>query len=259
MAEKVFIQLGRFGDLIILLPCWKKLYDDFGQKPIVVVAREFADLFRGLSYVQPDIVNCHWYGGLANAIKMAQLKYGDFIVTQCHGVGYATNKADYPSFGEAMWSKADFAGQYGTLPTIFDRRNAQREQRLLEPFLKDKPILAYNFFGLSSPLPYRQEIYRRLWRYYQDFTFVDLGRIKAERIYDLLGIYDVAAGVLSMDTATLHLASASPVPLLAYCRGGWSSAIPKPGAVKIEYAEALDKLDLIDNWVSSLKTSPAYA
>ena len=81
---------------------------------------------------------------------------------------------------------------------------------------------------------------------------VSLASFKATRIYDLLGLYDIAAGLVSIDTATTHLAAASKVPLLAFCRCGWSSAIPKPGATIVRYDKAHTELDTIDTFMKSL-------
>lgn len=250
------IQLGRAGDLIILLPCWWKIFQDTGRKPVVVVVREFADTLRGASYVEPDIINGHWYASVAQAAQMARLKYGAFTITQCHGVGHDTDQTKYPTFGEAMWSQAGFAGRYGEFPLVFDRRNPEREAKLVATYRKrpHKPMLLFNLAGMSSPLPCFQLIHHRLRRFERQYELVNLGGIRAKRIYDLLGLYDQAAGLVSIDTSTLHLAAASRVPLLAYCRGGWSSAIPKPGASRVLYSEAHTRLDAVDQFLQSLPT-----
>lgn len=240
----------------MLLPCWRKIFMDTGERPVVLVSREFSGLFKGTSYIEPDVVNAHWYGGLSSVMKMAKVKYGDFTITQCHGIGHSTDHSKYATFGEAMWEKAGFPGQYGTMPTIFDRRNPEREKSLVDRWTNGKPFILYNFLGRSSPLTTYQNVQLRLRRFQKDFDLVNLGAIQAVRFYDLLGLYDLAAGLVSIDTATLHLANASKVPLLAYCRGGWSTAIPKPGATRVWYSEA-ERLEVIDQFVQSLRPKPA--
>lgn len=253
----IFIQLGRIGDLLILLPCWKIIAERTGTNPVVVVAKDFADVLKGVSYVTPDVVLAHWYASMQQAILMAKLKYGagNFVVTQCHGLGHETDTTKYPTFGHAMRHKAGFPGPYESLPLVFDRRNPQREQKLLDRVAwgRGKPLLLYNFRGTSSPLPAGQAIRHRLRKYERDFTLVNLGQVRAERFYDLLALYDIAAGLITIDTSTLHLAAASPVPMLAYCRGGWSSAIPKAGAVSVEYKNAELRLDVVDGFVESIR------
>jgi hypothetical protein len=255
----VHIQLGRSGDLLILLPCWWKLWQDTGQKPVVVVCREFAPVLRGASYVEADIINGHWYASIQQAAQMARLKYGQAVITQCHGVGHDTDQTKYATFGEAMWSQAGFPGRYGEFPLVIDRRNRDREDWLIRHVRKQphKPMLLYNFLGMSSPLPCSQQVHNRLRRYVRAFELVNLAGVRAERIYDLLGLFDIAAGLITIDTATLHLAAASDVPMLAYCRGGWSSAIPKPGAIRVPYEQAHTRLDAVDEFLQSLKTAHA--
>lgn len=253
----VFIQLGRFGDELILLPCWQRIWQDTGEKPVVVVCSDFADVFRGVTYVQPDVIKGHWYASLPTATLMARLKYGEnsYVITQCHGHGWSTDQTAHETFGHAMRARAGFPGPYQSWPILFDRRNPAREAALRDRHLygKGKPVILYNFMGLSSPFRGGQEVLQRLRKFENKFHFVNLGQVKAVRLYDLLGLYDVAQGLISIDTSTLHLAAASSVPLLAYCRGGWSSAIPKAGATAIEYKDANFKLDLIDQFLETAK------
>jgi hypothetical protein len=47
---------------------------------------------------------------------------------------------------------------------------------------------------------------------------VNLDRVKAHRVYDMLGLYDHAAALVSIDTVHLHLSRASNVPVFALAR-----------------------------------------
>lgn len=257
------IQLGRNGDLILLLPCWRKICETTGEKPVVIVCREYAGVLRGASYVEPDVINGHWYMTMPQAKQMAELKYGQFVVTQCHGRNHGCDMSQAPTFGQSMWGRAGFPGQYGTLPLVFDRRNPTREQALLRavyngnygsPKIRtNKPIVLYNFAGASSPFAPQREVRHRLRRYEKDFNLVNIGTIRATYVYDLLGLYDAAAGLVTIDTCTLHLAAASKVPMLAYRVGGWNSAVPKPGSMMVDYAEALQRLEVVDQFMQSLR------
>lgn len=255
--QKVVIQLGRFGDEILLLPCWLKHFQDTGVKPVVIVSRDYASVFQGVSYVQPDVINAQWYMGMPQARQMAALKYGEYAITQCHGHCWGVDMDEWPTFGESMWARAGFPGQYGTLPMAFDRRNPAREERLMIPFARARtPILLYNLHGISSPFNAAQAVLARLRRYARRFTLVNLAGIRAKFIYDLLGLYDRAAGLISVDTSTAHLAAASKVPMLAFRVGAWNSMKPKPGAVEVFYKDALDQLDAVDRFIESLKPKP---
>lgn len=262
MSRTVHVQLGRNGDLILLLPCWRKIFETTGEKPMVVVCREYAGVLRGASYVEADVINGHWYMAMPQAKQMAKLKYGDFVVTQCHGRDHGVDMSQAGSFGESMWQRAGFPGQYGTLPLVFDRRNPDRERLLARSALNKagathrKPLLLYNFNGASSPFGAAGPVRHRLRRYERDFNLVNIGIVRATYLYDLLGLYDMAAGLVTIDTSTLHLAAASRVPMLAYKVGGWNSAVPKAGAMSLDYAEAPSRLEVIDQFVQSLLPAP---
>jgi hypothetical protein len=101
-----------------------------------------------------------------------------------------------------------------------------------------KPLLLVNFSGHSSPFAWVPEVMRAVNQFQQQFNIVDIGRLKAQRIYDLLGLFDAAAGLITIDTATLHLAAGSAVPYIAYTRADWSSSVPKGNCVlEIKYRD----------------------
>jgi hypothetical protein len=144
-----------------------------------------------------------------------------------------------------MWDRAGFTvEEMRTTPLTFDRRDSQREQRLLDFYGRiKKPMLLVNFTGHSSPFGPVPEIMRELERFRNQIHIVDLGRVAAEKIYDLLGLYDKAIGMITSDTATLHLAAASKIPYIAYTVNGWCSSTPKGNvAVEIKYNDAISRL-----------------
>jgi len=143
------------------------------------------------------------------------------------------------------------------LPLLFDRRNPKREADLLAklypPALRKKPLLLTNFTGISSPFGFLPELYPTLHRFARDFHTVDLGNVRAHRIFDLLGVYEAAAGLLTSDTATLHLAHASPTPYIAFSVDGWTGSVPRGNvALALRYNETPRRLteiaDVLDSW-----------
>jgi len=250
---KVFLTLGRTGDLILQLPFLKHLRDSTEEKPVVVVSRQYAPVLEGVSYVDADILDVDWYDGFQQAHAYAQSKYGEVCVTQCHAPNM-TNGRLCATFGQAIWVDAGFPDSYGKFPTVFDRRNNAREERLMSRFQQSKPLLLYNFTGISSPFPHTRTIYGLLTRCSRDFSLIDIGKVHAERIFDLLALYDAAAGLITIDTATLHLAAASKVPMLAYTVDGWNSAVPQGDncRMKIPYSHAIRQLNAVRDFVNSL-------
>ena len=82
--------------------------------------------------------------------------------------------------------------------------------------------------------------------------FVDLDNVKAERIYDLVGLMDAAVGMVTVDTSTLHLAAASCRPYVALTVGGWNTSVPKGNcALRMDYGEVLGRVEEIGSMVES--------
>lgn len=242
--SKLFIQLGRFGDLILLLPAFLETFVRTGHKPRVIVAREYASLFDGVGYVQPLVLNDHWYTGMPEARKMAKAIAEEAVVTQCHGIDWGVDMSLWPNYMTSMWERAGFTvEEMMRLPLMFNRRNREREAKLVSRCRANnpKPMLLYNGTGISSPCPKWKLMMGFLQGFAQDFNLVDLGAIRAERIYDLLGLMDAAAGMVTIDTATLHLCPATKMPYVALIRSDWNRSTPRGNCHQTIYYEDFDQ------------------
>ncbi len=275
----VFIQLGRFGDLIQLLPAWKAIHDRAGADPIVMVSTDYSSIFDGVSYVQPFPIHGHWFAQIPFARELAKQHFGGAVipqwwhetdraeeimaeqgtgatVLQCHGFNWGVDMSKAPSYGVSMWKRCGFTrDEMMSLPLVFDRRSPSREAALAELVLgkNQKPVVLYNFTGVSSPFAYVPEVMRTVMKYTNKFKFIDIGKIVAHRIYDLLGLYDRAVGLITIDSATTHLAPAAKLPYFAYLVDGWSQSVPK-GNVRhaIPYSQCLPRLAEMDAFLSTL-------
>lgn len=267
-----FIILGRYGDIIQLLPAFQAVAERTGMKPIVISSTEYHQVFEGVSYVDCKPVHWSWWEGVPHARRLAQEQYGEAIVCQwwadepflwnpkayqqlqdencivlqSHGHGWGVDMAVAPNYGTSMWTRAGFSPEeMMKLPLVFDRRDTNREQLLVRNHrgIGNKPMLLVNFTGHSSPFPPHPEVMREVNKFGGRFHIVDVGRIRADRIYDLLGLMDAAAGMITTDTATLHLAAAGNIPYIAYTVDGWCSSVPKGRVVlEIKYNEAMGRL-----------------
>lgn len=275
----VFCVLGRYGDLILLLPAFLEIYRRTGLKPIVIVSNEYASVLDGVSYVVPDVVKEGWWSGIPKARQMAERKYGRAIVPhwwndaatagdivedigkggvrilQSHGINWGVDTKSHPDFGTSMWRRAGFTRQEMlTLPLVFDRRCPEREEALVKQWCQPgRKLLIYNFTGVSSPFGYVPEMARLMMDYRTKFQMLDLGQIRATRIYDLLGFYDRAVGLITTDTATAHLAPASKVPTIWLTVPGWTSSAPRGNvALHIPYNQfpkrASEIRTVLDQW-----------
>ena len=138
------------------------------------------------------------------------------------------------------WRAAGFTRQQlASLPLVFDRRNSDREAFLRSCFFNArKPTVLYNFSGISNPMPAEPEVLNALAPLRDRINLVNLRDITAHRIYDLLGLYDGSLCLITGDTATLHLAAASQVPLVALVANGGAGSIVKGNCVlKLRYKD----------------------
>lgn len=274
-SPPVFIQLGRYGDLIQLLPAWMEIYRRTSLKPIVIVSKTYADVLDGVSYVNYVALDVHWYQGMSVAREYAKNTFGalsPFIpqwwnaadphievprgptVLQCHGHDWGVDTRKWPNYGVSMWERAGFTQtDMVVLPLVFDKRDSQRERHLVQSWYpsRNRPLVLYNWTGVSSPFPHSSAVGQVLARYSTLFHIVNLGTIRAHRIYDLLGLYDQAAGLITTDTSTLHLAPASTVPTVAFTVDGWCSSVPKGNIVcHLKYSQAAHGIGQVESILS---------
>jgi hypothetical protein len=266
-----YVQLGRFGDIMIMMPGWKYLHDTTGERPNVISCAEFSTIFDGCLYVKPfPVEGFSWFKGVGEAVKLAQQHFDKVIVPKwwdCPGMEPPEPPAGAPyteithmgrsmklepeewdSYQYSQWKACGFTKeQMMDLPLVFDQRNPDREAFLIRHHMQlKKPAVLYNFSGISNPVGLEPEIMRVLLPLKDRVELIDLSRIHAHRIYDLLGMYDHAACLITGDTATLHLAAASKVPTVALLANGGAGSIPKCQTVMtIRYNELLKNLNEI--------------
>lgn len=239
--SKCVVMLGRYGDVINILPILKAIHDEEG-KPTLVVQKQFADIVDGVSYcnVQP------WVGHFTDvtaAVQIARQHFKNVLVAQVNGRNFSVS-TECDSFAAESWRQCGYLSRWAELPLEFDRRDAQREEKLVKTHINPRrKTILYNFSGLSSPYPFKSELMAEInARWGMACNFVDLGGIKCERIYDLLGLMDKAALFITTDTATLHLSYASNVPVVALITDTptlWHGSRPRKNVVlSLRYRES---------------------
>ena len=202
MNQRIVIQLGRIGDILNILPL---LYDDAnkGNRSGLMVAKEFSELLDGVSYCDRYVFDGHM-SQLDLAVRQAETLSGDVKVCQLvgpletikkaiimrNGVEY---RATTESFQKDQWNLAgrleDWKRQ---IPLVFDRRDPEREAKLIKQVFpnKRKTILVATG-GTSSPFPYSELLYELLrLKFRTYYNIVNISDIKAERFYDLLGVFE---------------------------------------------------------------------
>jgi hypothetical protein len=280
MLEKrdvCFVALGKHGDLAIALPMFKAVADEMGKPPIVIVSDEFASTLEGASYVRPWVVNYHWWRGVGPARKLAEsvglratvLKFWDEpghspptplgpgrkITLTIHGQQRVVNAEDWDSYQSSQWRYAGFTvEQMMSWPLVFDRRNPQRESFLRAKVFKTnlpKMLVNCNASG-TSPFKWNNLVMSMVANI--GFEVIDLAKIRAHYIFDLLGLYDYSAGMITSDTATLHLAAASKIPYIAFINDGGAGSVPRGNCIlSVRYSELSKRKDEVIQAINKIR------
>lgn len=212
----LFLQTGRAGDILNALPLAQRHMLKTGERPLFMVAKAYAELLEGVSYVQPVIFEGEFTDTLAAIFKARQLT-SNVVVSQIYGKAIS-NREMCTSFARESWAAANSDVPWGTLPLLIDKRDTAREAALLAKHWPRVagPVVLTALRGTSSPFPFARDFAANLPRMLgKEFTVVDISGVKAERFYDLLGLFDRAACLVTIDTGHLHLAHASDVPVVA--------------------------------------------
>lgn len=240
------VQLGRMGDIINILPLAKYLRDRDGSNPTVVVHQDYKTILDGCSYVDPVI----WRGALDDPLSAEKeaAKTHNVLVAQVFGRGVQFDR-QCDSFTKEQWRRMGFLPLFGTVTRVeFDKRNLDREQALVRNVIgKDKrPVILVNLSGQSSPYQFASQMLEDIqFRWGRLCNVIDLSKVRAERIYDLIGLYGKSILLITSDTSTMHLASASNIPFVALRVDTptlWHGAIThrQPNLV-LRYKESLDR------------------
>jgi hypothetical protein len=251
-----FVQLGRFGDLLLLLPAWKAWADLVGAPIHVVSTQEFGTVLEGASYVAPTLLNINWQTGIRTAMEKASELSPHVVVTQLHGANWRPPQPDsLASYSLTMWKRTGFLRYYAELPLVMDQRHPGRETLLARRWVRTKrPLILVNLDGWTSPIGRdRKQALGALLDALPGVEVLHLDRARAVRVYDQLALMDIAAGLLTCDTMPLHLVSASAVPYVALVRDdGQSGSIPKGNCVlRVGYSEIAQRLPEIERALHS--------
>jgi hypothetical protein len=214
---QIFVMLGRTGDILSILPLFYSTFQKTGEKQILMVAKEYATILEGVSYVTPVVYDGSHYE-ITKAVAFAKTMAEKVICLQVNGPvseikehTYNGTHAISTSFEKEMFRLAGRLGEWDDcLPLVFDQRDMEREKKLLRDnglMFRGykKPMILLSLKSNSSPFPYAD-----LLKEFVTLKFGATHRIvelpQAERIYDLLGYYDRAELLIAIDSAPLHLA-----------------------------------------------------
>jgi len=206
------ICLGRTGDILGSLPIIQHEIAS-GRRTCVMASREYAAVLDGVS-VDRIIFDGDWRSVRA-AYDSAVGSWPRIVVLQQYSIdGWPVYHAT-DSFVKEMYRIAGKLHLF-PLPLRFDRRDAKREAHWVAGLPMDKPIVLVATCGYSSPFPQSVELLALITNSFRNAAVVNLDAVRAERIYDLLALFERASCLITVDSAMLHLAQAVPsLPVIA--------------------------------------------
>lgn len=220
--RRLYLQLGRAGDILNVLPLCLRDWNETGEKPWLMVAADFANLLDGVTYVERVLWNGAFEdvaGAFAKAEELAGALDMALVCTQIYGNQFATAET-CSSFTRQSWAQVPGSPPWGSLPLEFDRRDIPRERGVMNNLLQrgtGKPYIVLALSGTSSPFPHGPDLNRYLRnKLGKEFDFVDVSGFVAPRFYDLLTLLEHAHALVTVDSGLLHLAHAVPsLPVVA--------------------------------------------
>lgn len=236
-----FVALGRYGDIVNLLPILKHCAENY-TKPHLVISREFAPLLEGVSYVEPYPVDLR-HNQIVPALEIAKRNFKHVINCAIWGTNFEITRV-CASYNRESWRMAGFAHKFNDLTwyPIFDRRNGERERALWSKLDNGKPMILVNVSkSVSSPFKQGEKILRLIQDSFgSGCNVVDLSALMLPQIYDLVSVMEKAAVLVSIDTSHLHLAAATSIPVVALTNPlPWQGTEPRCNWIsKMTYTEA---------------------
>jgi len=214
---KTFVELGRAGDILNVLPLVKREFERHGIRPRVMIAAPYAELFQGITYAEPLV----WPGmfeDIKAAIWTAKQLPGEVIIPQIYGHEWNVPRL-CTSFLRESWRCARADVPWGSLPLEFDRRNRRQENRIVRELAGStaKPIVLLAAQGYSSPFGGADYCLKALLTLNlgRGFKVINLTNYRAPRMFDLLGLFERAHCLVTIDTGIKHLARACRVPVIS--------------------------------------------
>jgi hypothetical protein len=208
---------------------------------------DYMELLDGASYVKAQ----DWSGDWEDPLKAA----AEFRATNAQ----VTGRGIVPdlrggNFCKDAWTKLGMRWNKD-LPPQFDRMSVDRERALAERVFKTgKPKVLVMLDAISSPFGESQWLRQNIEAEFgQRAELVWLDSVKGERLYDLMGLMDRAACLVSVDTVALHLVHGTTCPVISLVNGNGFSATPPKGncVLRIPYLESTGRWKDISDVISA--------
>jgi predicted GH43/DUF377 family glycosyl hydrolase len=210
-----YVQNSKNGDILNILPLLYQKFRETGQKQVLLVSKAYESLLFGCSYIETMTWDGDWTD-LNGALQQAQARFKTVVSLSTFGKALKPIKQT-PSFALEQWRLGGALELYGDVPLVFDQRNQDRETMLVNKHVKENErFILFADHSQSSPFDQMDALIQLLQTSFgATHKILRLSEVHADQVYDLLGLYERAAALVSIETMHLHLAAASGVPVVA--------------------------------------------
>lgn len=206
------IQTGALGDIINVLPVARAIYGQSKAKPPLLVAERYSYVFDRVSYVSPVV----WRGNDSDA-KGATAFLGDkykSVACMLWLSGFSPRMTN--NFLKEHWHMLGWEKHWGKLPVVFDRRNSQEEQKVLDCFSEQiqGPFILMAIGGNTSPAPDKDWVKRAVTRAANGMPVIDITDFRCKNPLDLVALMEQATLFISSDSGPAHINRATKTPMI---------------------------------------------
>lgn len=210
--SRAFIQLGKCGDILSVLPILQNEYRITGEPQKLVVASDYAFMLARCKFIKPVIFRGE-FSDLTGAIKFAKRKFDRVIVPQVYGREFPF-KRKHPSFQYDQWDRAGYLDKWDTLS--LDLPRPCYAPAIVKKRIAGRRCILFADHSQSSPFPYKEELAGLLEKEFgATHHILRLSEVRFVNPLDLLVLYDAAELLVSIETLHLHLSIAAKIPVIA--------------------------------------------
>lgn len=220
MSDTTIILLGRYGDIVNILPlAWKRAQSG---KVRWIVAKQFADIFQGIDYVQPIPIDVEYQDGIPAAQALAKKeRLPNVIIPQPCNNPDTRRLTD--SYQKEAWRLAGAMDEFGCYPPPFwnnvDLDIARAFKRSVLVFTE----------GHSSPYEHQYSLLGMLRGIGCEIE--DGWHLKMDRPQDITPAIIGADLVIATDSLPLHLSRSCSTPVISIINDGWKGSVPPPQSI----------------------------
>lgn len=260
-----FLLLGRYGDIINILPILKYQSDLIGHPVSLIVCERFANVLDAVSYAKAIPVPFDPWHGLPEAIEWADKNHPGAMCLQPNCAKFTIKKATR-HFDLEPYALMGLLKEANELPVVFDERNTGREAELIDLVRlgNDKPILLVNLDGISNSFSdgaFLMETLKKEWG--SKLNIVNTSDHLDYPIFFLIALMEIAIGMVTIDTATAHLSRATDVKFIFLYKDSlpeWATSSTKKGCVlSVPYSQVRSMMPQINATIGRMLNPPLPA